>query len=176
MFKVDTKSTRKKMGNMFRVNNNVSIVDFQQVNVSQQPLYKRNDFRHLRARITQFRTVKSVQIRSVSWPLFVGYEEKGRISKWVLQENKARQISPKTNIFCHWVIWCASNAGNTGFAIHSFALLPTYCPIYGLQRFIPGKIRAKEKKLKLVHFSPIYLLNFTFSTSLVITYLESLCH
>ena len=164
------------MGNMFRVNNNVSIVDFQQVNVSQQPLYKRNDFRHLRPRTTQFPIVKSVQIGSVSWPLFVGYEKKGRISKWVLQENKARQISKKTNIFCHWVFWCASNAGNTGFEIHSFALLPTYCPIYGLQRFIPGKIRTKEKKLTLVHFSHIYLLNFTFSTSLVITYLESLCH
>ena len=176
MFKVDTKSTRKKMGNTFKVNNNVFIVDFQQVNVSQQPLYKRNDFRHLRPRTTQFRIVKSVQIGSVSWPLFVGYEEKGRISKWVLQENKARQISKKTNIFCHWAFWCASNAGNTGFEIHSFALLPIYCPIYGLQRFIPGKIRTKEKKLTLVHFSHIYLLNFTFSTSLVITYLESLCH
>ena len=130
MFKVDTKSTRKKMGNMFKVNNNVFIVDFQQVNVSQQPLYKRNDFRDLRARTSQIRTVKSVQIGSVSWPLFVGNEEKGRISKWMLQENKARQISQKTNIFCHWVIWCALNAGNTGFEIHSFALLPTYIVPY----------------------------------------------
>ena len=115
---------------MFKVNNNVFIVDFQQVNVSQQPLYKRNDFRDLRARTSQFRIVKSVQIRSVSWPLFVGNEEKGRISKWVLQENKARQISQKTNIFCHWVIWCALNAGNTDFEIHSFALLPIYIVPY----------------------------------------------
>ena len=32
--------------------------------------------------------------------LFVGNKAKGRILKWVVQENKARQIFRKTNIFC----------------------------------------------------------------------------
>ena len=55
---------------------------------------------------------------------FVGNRAKGRISQRVLQENKARQIFQKTNI------WHALFSYNTYFEIRTFAQLPTNlkCP------------------------------------------------
>ena len=55
---------------------------------------------------------------------FVGNRAKGRISQRVLQENKARQIFQKTNI------WHALFSYNTYFEFRTFAQLPTNlkCP------------------------------------------------
>ena len=70
----------------------------------------------------------------------VGNKAKERISKRVFQENKARQISRKTNIsyplirtrtyqtyemFVFGKIWCALFSWNTRFKISPFVLLPT---------------------------------------------------
>ena len=52
---------------------------------------------------------------------FVGSKAKERISKRVLQENKARQIFRKTNIFYPLI----RSPVNTRFEIRSFALLTT---------------------------------------------------
>ena len=64
---------------------------------------------------------------------FDGSKVKSRISKRVLQENKAHQIFQKTNISYplistrkfFWKIWRALFSCNTRFEIHPFALLPT---------------------------------------------------
>ena len=73
--------------------------------------------------------------------LFVRNKAKGRISKQVFQENKARQIFRKTNTSyplirtricqgkkCSFFrkIWRALFSWNTRFEIRPFALLPTY--------------------------------------------------
>ena len=52
------------------------------------------------------------------WKEYVGSKTNEQISTLVLQENKARQISPKINIYCFLVC-------NTSFETYPFALLPT---------------------------------------------------
>ena len=76
--------------------------------------------------------------------VFVDNKAKGRISKRVLQENKARHVFQKTKISYPYVsyaracayqglemfvlrkIWRALFSCNTRFEIRLFALLPTY--------------------------------------------------
>ena len=101
---------------------------------------------------------------------FVGNKTKGRISKLVLQENKARQILRKTIIsypltrtracayqelrifFFPQKIWPALFSYSIRFEIRPFALLPTRCKNGNLKDFrkIHKKLSASESRFNAV--------------------------
>ena len=97
---------------------------------------------------------------------FVGNKAKGRISKWVFQENKARQIVRKTNIsyplirtrtFAYQGVRNVRLFGKFGVlyfletSVLRFALLPYYLRIM-------GKVSTfRSHSYKLIHF---FLKNF----------------
>ena len=80
-------------------------------------------------------SLKSLRIQQLifHFPIFVGNKAKERISKRVLQKNKARQIFRKTNarvrvrwqeMFVFRKIWSDLSSCNTRFDICPLALLP----------------------------------------------------
>ena len=78
---------------------------------------------------------------------YVGNETKGRISKRVFQENKARQIFQKTNISYPQIrtcTWRALFSWNIRFEILPFALLPTNSDFF---RFYDFSFSSNEKKI-----------------------------
>ena len=98
---------------------------------------------------TMFRT----SITLITWVInseIVGNKVKGRTSKRVRQENKARQIFRKINMhypqemFVFWKIWRALFFWNTRFHIRPFTSLPTRCAPKSISTLI--KHKYKEKK------------------------------
>ena len=93
---------------------------------------------------------------------FVGNKVNGRISKRVLQENKASQIFRKTIIsyplLVFWLIWRALFFCNTRFEIHSFALLPRNWSNV-LVIFQPFVSENRSIEYMLVEFIQINILN-----------------
>ena len=78
--------------------------------------------------------VSTVIIRKIIYSEFVGNKAKGRISKRVFQESKARQNFRKTNISYPLI----------RFEIRPIALLPTSCSIEQIVEKIPKKIRKSS--------------------------------
>ena len=94
----------------------------------------------------------------------VGNKAKGRISKWMFQQNKARQISQKTNIFYPLISTrtCVKNVFLENLACfvflkHSF-WDSTFCLI--TNDTLCGSIFLRSK---ILHFVRIYFLKLTFS-------------
>ena len=91
-------------------------------------------------KICRFFSLKENNLHSISKDKIVGNKAKGRISKRVLQENKARQIFRQTNVLNPWYESWAKKCSifgkfgvlcflvNTRFEIRPFILLPTIDP------------------------------------------------
>ena len=105
----------------------------------------------------------------------VGSKAKGRISKRVFQENKARQIFRKTSIsyprtcacrgvrnVCFLKIWRALFSWNTCFL--RFALLPYYRRIFNFHIFpLMSSFLAPKVSIKLEKINPKSILYFMFN-------------
>ena len=105
----------------------------------------------------------------------VGSKAKGRISKRVFQENKARQIFRKTSIsyprtcacrgvrnVCFLKIWRALFSWNTCFL--RFALLPYYQRIFNFHIFpLMSSFLAPKASIKLEKINPKSILYFMFN-------------
>ena len=90
--------------------------------------------------------LQKVKVKQLHKGNIAGNKAKGRISKRVFQEDKARQIFRKTN-FSENLASLFSR--NTRFEIPTFGLLPTFCELFNFS-FLDFHLRKFNNSLRVV--------------------------